>query len=401
MRRWWSMILEEPYRVFFPLGMLAGMIGVLLWPLYYRQWIGFNPLEAHPRLMIEGFLGAFVLGFLGTAFPRLAGNRGWFGCEFLLFLGLWAGVVWSAGSGRVAVADGIFSVLLVVLFCGLVLRWVIGHRDTPPPGFVLALAGLLGGALATACLAWEQGQWLSVIGLAWAKLWLYQGLLLLPLMGVGPYLLPRFFGLPSSHSFEDSPRPPAGWWARVGAAVFWGLHMPASFALEVYGYPMLGQFLRAMVLTAWFAIETPVFRPAKISSTTGNVVRLSIIAMLTGWVAAAFWPSARAGSLHFVFIAGFGLVTLAVSTRVILGHAGRHDLLVGRLRCLRWAAGLVLLAAATRMSSDFLPAQRVSHHIYAAWTWSIGALVWLAALGKWLWHRENEPKARSACPRRR
>ena len=239
------------------------------------------------------------------------------------------------------------------------------------------------------------------LGQAWAKLWLFQGLLLLPLMGVGPYLLPRFFGWSSSHAFADSLRPPAGWWARVGAAVFWGLHLVASFALEIHGYPLIGQLLRALVLGVWFALETPVFRRAKISSTTGNVVRLAIVAMLVGWAAAAFWPNARVGSLHLVFASGFGLVTLAVGTRVALGHAGKHDLLVGRMRWLQWTAGLVMLAATTRMSADFLPPQRVSHHIYAAWTWTLAAWIWLAALGKWWWQREDSPKRRGTCPRRR
>ena len=137
------MILEEPFRLFFPLGMLAAMAGGMLWPLYYGQWLGYNPIDAHPRLMIEGFVGAFVLGFLGTAFPRLTGNRGWFGAELLVLGGLWTGVVVSAALGRVAAADGCFAALLGVLLCGLVLRWARGNRDTPPPGFVLALGGLL------------------------------------------------------------------------------------------------------------------------------------------------------------------------------------------------------------------------------------------------------------------
>ncbi|MCX6876707.1 MAG: NnrS family protein [Verrucomicrobia bacterium] len=399
--RWWRMILEEPYRVFFPLGMLAGMGGVMLWPLHYGQWLGFNPLEAHPRLMIEGFMGAFVLGFLGTAFPRVVGNRGWFAGEFLLLLGLWAGVVGSAASGRVVAADGFFAGLLGLLFCGLALRWAWGHRDTPPPGFLLALTGLLGGALAAACLACGGGLWLGLGGQAWAKLWLFQGLLLLPVMGIGPYLLPRFFGLPSSHSFDDSPRPPAGWWLRVGAAVFWGLHLVASFALEVHGYPLLGHLLRAAVIGVWFALETPVFRRGKVSSTPGNVVRLALVGMLAGCGAAAFWPTARIGALHLFFAAGLGLLTLAVGTRVILGHAGRHDLLVGRLRWLRWAAGLLVLAATTRMSADFLPTVRTSHHIYAAWTWVLGGMLWFWALSRFLWRREGVPKPRSKCPRRR
>ncbi len=375
--------------MFFPLGMLAGLGGVMLWPLYYGQWLGYNPIDAHPRLMIEGCMGGFVLGFLGTAYPRLAGSRGWFGGELLVLLGLWAGVVGLAATGHVAAADGTFSVLLGLLFCGLAWRWAWGNRDTPPPGFVLALTGLLGGAVAAGCLAWEHGQWLGVTGHAWAKLWLFQGFLLLPLMGIGPYFLPRFFGLPSSHAFDDSPSPPSGWWPRAGAAVFWGLHIVASFGLESYGYAMIGQLLRAAVIGVWFAMETPVFRRAKIPSSAGNVVRMAIFGLMAGCGVAAFWPAARIGSLHLFFASGLGLITLAVSTRVILGHAGKHDLLVGRMSWLRWTAGLLVLAAATRMSADFLPVVRISHHRYAAWTWAVGGLIWWVALARLLWRRQG------------
>lgn len=400
MNQWWKMVLEEPHRVFFPLGMLAAVYGVLLWPLHYAGWLGFDPVGAHPRLMVEGFAGAFVVGFLGTSFPRLAGNRRWFALEWLALLGLWLGVAVNAALGRVATADGTFAVLLGVLWLGLVGRWALGRRDTPPPGFVLAMAGVVGTAVAAACLAWDGGLWLGPAGLAWAKLWLFQGFLLLPLMGIGPYMLPRFFGQPSSHSFDDSPRPPAGWWRRVGAAGFWGLHLVGSFALEVYGYPVLGQILRALVIGVWFAMESPVFRRSKTQSTAVTVVRLALVGLLAGFIAAGLWPAARIGSLHLVFASGLGLMIVAVATRVVLGHAGRHDLLAGRMVWLRWVAGLVILAAATRMSADFIPKVRVSHHLYAAWTWAAAVVIWAAIMARFMFRNEDDPKPRSRCPRR-
>ena len=394
------MVLEEPYRVFFPLGMLAGVYGVMMWPLYYGQHLGFNPIDAHPRMMTEGMLAAFVLGFLGTAFPRLAGNRRWFGVEFLALLGGWLVVVGNAAAGRLAAADGWFAVLIGLLFCGMAGRWALGNRDTPPPGFVLALAGLLGGAVAAGCLAWDQGHWLGLEGLLWAKLWLFQGFPVLPVMGVGPYLLPRFFGHPSSHAFDDSPRPPAGWWPRVGSAAFWGLHMVASFALEVKGYPQLGQLLRGIVILVWFAVETPVFRKALTPSTAANLVRTSVICMAAGWLASAFLPQARAGNLHLTFIGGLGLLTATAATRVILGHAGRHDLIGGKRVWLRWLAVLIVLAATTRMSADLIEQVRVSHYLYAAWTWLVAVLLWFWVLARHLFRNEDTPKPRGACPRR-
>ena len=62
---------REAYRLLFPLGVLASLLGVLLWPALYAGWLTWYPLEAHTRLMTACFGGCFVVGFLGTAVPRL------------------------------------------------------------------------------------------------------------------------------------------------------------------------------------------------------------------------------------------------------------------------------------------------------------------------------------------
>jgi uncharacterized protein involved in response to NO len=399
MNRIVGMIREEPYRLFFPLGMLASIWGVMMWPLLYGGWLEFYPGEAHTRIMIECFMGAFVAGFLGTAFPRMTGNRPWSWGEFGVILGLWCAMLASHSVGNVRAGDAAFAAMLVALIASLAVRWISGNRDTPPPGFVLVFVGLPGGALAAGFLALEPSP--SLVQWQWARLILFQGFLLLPLMGIGPYLLPRFFGMSSSHAFDDAPRPPAGWWRKMWAAATAGLLVLGSFALEVHFQPMAGQVLRALVIVAWFALELPVFRRANLSTTPGNAARWAIAGLAAGCLCAGLWPSARVGSLHLFFASGIGLVTLAVGTRVILGHAGRHDLLGGRILWLRWVTGLLILAATTRMSADFLPAIRVSHHLYAAWTWAIAGVVWLVALAPCLIRDEESAKPRTHCPRRK
>lgn len=398
MSRLWKMVLAEPYRIFFPLGVISGIWGVMLWPLWYAQWLPFYPNEAHTRIMIECFMGAFVIGFIGTAFPRLAGNRPWFGLELCVMMLLWFLCTANHAMGRVSEGDVAFCAMLSVLFLGMIGRWIFGNRDTPPPGFVLALAGIIGAVGSAAFFA--QNKIPTGIHVQCAKLFLFQGFLLLPLMGIGPYVLPRFFGMSSSHSFDDSPSLPLGWWLLTAKATTAGLLVIASFALELTGSPMAGQLLRAAVILAWFTLETPMLRRAKLRATPTNAVRWALLALVAGLVCAAFTPGGRVGSLHLFFVAGLGLFTLAVGARVVIGHAGHHDLLAGKIVWLRWIVGLVLLAATTRMTSDFLPAVKVSHHIYAAWTWAVAALVWLLALAKYLTRDEDSPKPKSRCPRR-
>lgn len=399
MNRIAGMVREEPYRLFFPLGILASIWGVMMWPLLYGGWLTFYPGEAHTRIMIECFMGAFVAGFLGTAFPRMTGSRPWSWGEFAALLGLWGLMLASHSMNHVKAGDTAFAAMLMALAATMAGRWISGKRDTPPPGFVLVFAGLLVGSLAAGFLALEDSP--SLAQWQWARLLLFQGFLLLPLMGIGPYLLPRFFGMASSHAFDDAPNLPDAWWRKMWTSVSAGLLVLVSFALEVNGQPMAGQMLRAAVILLWFWLELPVFRRAKLSTTPGNAARWAIAGLAAGCLCAAIWPSARVGSLHLFFASGLGLVTLAVGTRVILGHAGRHDLLGGRILWLRWVTGLLILAATTRMSADFLPAIRVSHHNYAAWTWAVACFVWLAALAPPLMRNEESAKPRTHCPRRK
>ena len=61
--------------MFFPLALLTGVIGVGLWPLFYSGLYPIYPGISHARIMAQGFMGGFILGFLGTALPRMLSSR--------------------------------------------------------------------------------------------------------------------------------------------------------------------------------------------------------------------------------------------------------------------------------------------------------------------------------------
>ena len=394
-----GLLRAEPYRIFFPLGILAGIWGVMMWPMLYGGWLSFYPGEAHTRMMIEGFMGAFVAGFIGTAFPRLVDHQAWMRGEWMAQLLLWVLMVVSHASGNVAAGDAAFCGLLGVLLLSILSRWIFGRRDTPPPGFILIIPALLGAIIATWLLS-RPG--LTLIQTQWAKLWLHQAFPLLPLMGIAPYLLPRFFGRESSHSLETSITPPKTWWPKTIKAAIAGLLIIASFAIEVAGHASIGHMLRATVVIVWFLIECPaLFQRSRTPTTPGNAARWAIASIAGGWIAACIWPHARIASLHLFFASGIALITLAVATRVILGHAGRHDLLGKRIIWLRVVVGLLLLASTTRLSADLIPKVQISHYIYAAWSWATASALWLAFVGANMWKREREKDEPSKCPKGR
>src|SRR5262245_34059336 len=65
----------DPYRIFFPLGIVLGVMGVSIWPLYYFGITAGYSGRAHAFVQTDGFLFSFIAGFLLTAIPRFTGTR--------------------------------------------------------------------------------------------------------------------------------------------------------------------------------------------------------------------------------------------------------------------------------------------------------------------------------------
>src|ERR1043165_8588856 len=112
--RFFTLCCAEPLPIFFPLGVLVGISGVSLWPLFFSGLHhSFYPGVMHARLMIEGFLGAFVFGFLGTALPRLTGSRPLSRPEFWILVTLYVAAVAIHIAERQVGGDLCFIALLV------------------------------------------------------------------------------------------------------------------------------------------------------------------------------------------------------------------------------------------------------------------------------------------------
>ena len=127
---------KEPFRIFFPAGVVAGIIGVALWPLHFLGVVSYYPGQAHVRLMAYGFFGAFIFGFLGTALPRMLSARPLGFRNVMMLAGFYSWVVGTFSFGKILWGDVLLLVLLL-FFLGLVVTRADSRKDTPPPGFVL------------------------------------------------------------------------------------------------------------------------------------------------------------------------------------------------------------------------------------------------------------------------
>lgn len=372
----------DAYRVFFPIGWLFGLIGTGLWILFLHHFTATYPKEWHADLMTGGFLPLFTAGFLMTAVPRFTGSFGPERGDFLLTSLLAAGLLGTAllpSRFPFHLCLSLFSVATLA-FCWRRIR----NRSTyPPPPLVLVLIAFAAQALASA----SQGLFdltgsfenFNVLG----RIYLYEGFQLMLILGVGIFLVPNLLGRPTctppvTIGVRDPNAKPLPYW-RLVPAPLWVVSflLLASFFIEVWLSAPAAQALRAGVLSLVCFHDWKIHKLPAVRSTMSWGLWISCWLLLIGlWLPVAF-PSYDLHARHLAYVGGFGLMILAVATRVTLAHGG-HDLTLEKSsRLFKIAVGLVILAAATRGVARLLPeAAYWSHLLFAAWSWTIGLLLW-------------------------
>lgn len=367
-----SWLASEPYRVFFASGALWSIIGVSLWPLFYAQKLGFYPNFVHARLMIEAFGGAFVVGFLGTAGPRMATAPKLTPLELFWLFALHQASAVSHLRLQLAWGDGFFTALLASLLLCLVIRVVKFRKEAPPPQMLLALTGLscgIAGALLQFFPTTPERYRL-------ANLLLYQGLLLPPVLGIGSFVFPRMLG----GDFGD-PKTAAQSRAKLLRSILAAVLLVSSFFLEVGGYVIAGYTVRAITALAYLLIEVR-WKPQQAGSlTTGLFWALG--SGFLGLVLSGFFYPQHVSVEHLLYVGGLGMLMLIVGSRVLFGHSGDLDGFFVKSKWVRFLIFLGVLAATTRATPAWVPSTTISHHIYAAITWGLLSLFWL------LWHRRR------------
>jgi uncharacterized protein involved in response to NO len=368
---------QEPFRVFFPAGVLAGVVGVALWPLYFSGIRALYPGQTHPRLMAGGFFCGFILGFLGTALPRMLSCRRFSTGEVGLLLLLHTGMMGAFALGKVLVGDVLFLLLLLGFVTSAAAR-ALNRKDLPPPGFVLVGLAFTC-AIAGAGLAIVQGfRELDVFWISLQRLLSYQGFVLLPILGISPFLVPRFFGRESPHDLPSALIPGPAWRRKATLALIAGAVLIASFVVEAAGWLRTAYAVRFLATLAYTLHELPLHRTPKGNTALGLALQIAFPGILFGFLAAALWPGYRVGLLHIALVGGFAVITLTVATRVVFGHCGRSELLERPNRWILVALSLMVLGMTTRISGDFWPKVMASHYTYGSLLWIAGVLFWSA-----------------------
>ena len=376
---------REPFRIFFPLAVLLGWIGVGHWLLYTVGITATFSGFLHGQVMMQAFMMALAIGFLLTALPRRTQGPPPSALEIGLAIVALLTITAAALGQRWVLAQLTYAALFLLLLQFAVRRFV-GHTAgrRPPASFVLvpiAVAHGLAGAMLIV-VSTRPGAPAWAIGLG--RLFVEQGVFLCLAVGIGSLVLPLMAGTPPPADLGSSP---AERW-KIAAYAGLGATICASMILEASGWMRLGPLLRALVVALGLGVGGGAWRSPGKPGLHRRLVWLSVWLMPIGLVGAGLFPDFRVAALHVLFIGGFSLLGFNVATHVALSHLDLERLALGRPPAVAALGATVLLAMLARVAAD-LSDTYFDHIGWAAGLWLAGSVVWLAFLGPRLlgWRR--------------
>lgn len=379
-----SRIFQEPYRLFFPLGIFCGFIGIGHWLVYAMGYVSAYSSTMHASIQMQTYMICFIGGFLMTAMPRLAQAKpaSWIETGVLMFFIF--GILSSLLMAKWVPANLFFvAALLWLLFFGF-RRVMSPHRavkGSPPVEFlwvpIALIHGILGSLLFTAGTSKVAGSWAILTGKSMTQ----HGFVLAVVLGVGGFLAPRLMGTfklakPNPNACSEIKQTND----RLLHALLHllaGTVLLASFFLEGFGLIKIAYGVRAALVTVLMIwTRSLVLRPLMKEQYVQLLWASLWMVFLGSWAAFIFLPY-RVAMLHAVFIGGYSLMTFAVATMVMTSHAGKAEQLRGRSRTLSFIAFAVLAAMFFRMASPFFPAWYFQLLGISSGFWLSAAVVWL------------------------
>ncbi len=369
----------EPFRIFFPLALLAGILGVLVWPLVLNGWMERAPGEIHTRLMTLGLFGGFIAGFLGTSLPRLLKTPPFRAAETLPLCCLFIAAVGLYFLGEIAWGDGVCLLGVLVMISFLLLRFP-KRREWPAPSFVMLIPAALSLLSGLGIADMNRRLETSLESVLLERLLLYHGFVLLSLLGAGAFLLPRFLRLGLRRRYEVTGPADRSWRRSALLSLVAGLGIVGSYFVDVFGHTGFGTVLRTFLVLGYLGWEMPLerLRFSRIGVDPMLVVGLLMIPigiLCSGWI-----PGYRVAFSHLELAGGFGVLTLGVASRVVFGHSGQREQLERFHPWLTISLGLLLLGMATRIFGELVPRLMISHYNYGAYCWIAGAAIWAACV---------------------
>ncbi len=301
----------NPYRLFFPLGILSAVLGITLWFLFQYRLLDFYPRFSHANLMFMGFLWAFITGFLMTAVPKMFSVVCANLVETVVPALLIALQIVLNFFNLTELSVYLFGLQILMLGAFLVRRILI-KKQIPFEGFYFLP------------FAFVQG-FIGVIGFMaepnYSQVYLLSGqaLVLNLILGLGSRLIPVISRCPNALT-PDIPTLSKNRAFILSLAIL----LNGGFLIEAFYNAQMGSVIKLVSVMIMSFCLLDLHKKPTAFGYAGYGLKISIVLLLLHSVIEAFW-SVTIANAHILYIGVFILVTLLVASRVMLAH-GKQNL---------------------------------------------------------------------------
>ncbi|MBN8538596.1 MAG: NnrS family protein [Deltaproteobacteria bacterium] len=304
----------EPYSLFFSMGLLSALFGSLLWFAFQTRFISFFPRQAHGNIMFFGFLWSYIAGFLMTAIPKMTRTAATNYVE--IFIGLLLVVLQWVLNVRNELVFSVYGYILQILFLIVFIgRRFLDKKQIPFEGFVFMPFAFISTFIGVWIFIRSQNQDFQLF-----YLFSGQAFVLNLVCGLGTRLIPVITRVPAAINPDIE-----GQKSKYLEYFILAVSLNAGFWIEVLVDASFGNAIKALVI-GFIAIKYfKLFKVPTTRSFVGWGIRLAVVLMTTGFIGLGVNSDFSLPMLHLVYIGGFTLITLMISTRVTLAH-GPQDM---------------------------------------------------------------------------
>jgi uncharacterized protein involved in response to NO len=371
----------EPYRLFFPIGWLLGLAGGLIWIPWLLKMTEEYPGLHHPDIMIGGFLMTYSLGFLTTAIPHFTSTQMMSlkekVCAFFI-LGILIFSFFLQIKALTHLTE-FFLILFLLYFAG---RRFLGRSNNPPPTFIFIGIGLFLGAIGSMLLMLLDLGFIEQNFLVIAKSTFYTGFMLSLIIGIGSRLIPALMGHQPVHPPVRLPNENSFWGLISWDIKFLAFTFVLSFLFDLSDtYGFVGHILRLILI---FFVAIKYWKLYMLPRNKGFMyilLWLSSWSMVVGQFMLAFFPSLQLQSIHLIYVSGFGLLTIMISTRVTLAHGGFPLFPEKNSLAILFSGIFILAAALLRFIGPLAKGQYENMLLFSSISWSLALIIWLTRFG--------------------
>jgi uncharacterized protein involved in response to NO len=370
-----SKTISEPYRYFFPIGILGAMLAATLWifPVLIQKGWGSNlplsfPVKQHFNLFIALFFIPIIQGFAFTAIPRFTGTPPIRRNTLIVFLLL------HSTNFVLVFIESLYLYFIIILWIHIFYIFIFLYKRLFFP--TVSISNYL---------------YLSVFGSG------------LALIGVSLELLGLFFGWKLSSLFKHSfifgffPLILFSYGSRLIVAITqwdnqvkkneWFQRSESITKKEVLLFSMLFLFtfllegwnsflkntilkyffttLRFTLLSYWLIRYFHLLEYKKFVGSLSKMVYASMWFLLLGFSGYAYGQTQAIHFAHLYFIGGLFLFTISVMTRVTLSHGGA-GVAIERSKYIYLLASLAITSSFARATAHWSKDGYFSHLAYSA-----------------------------------